>query len=545
MFPLAGDRSGSFVEMSANFSIIFQGENIRKASPELFEILEELFPIKFTSDTAGVNQPLGRMLLPGGQVGTAESVPSIELPLANTAGNEASLIEAKITFADNAEVPFPFRGRTLSSKVAAGFSSLKLMPGETVIASIDGAAVWIVREAGGMRHHRSSLPLPRVPEGGNFQNLLNGDRFLELLPLVHWLRELCKEDKDQGLPLRAQFMFDDPNLHWPSYGHVDYREIVMRAEKANYHVSFATVPLDNWFTHQPTAKIFRDNPRRLSLLVHGNNHVHQELLRDYTPTDRVFLLRQALQRIRQLETAAKVGVSRVMAAPHGACSEDMLAELPRCGFSGATISHGSLRAHNRSRAWVKSLGYRPAEIIKGCAVMPRWRLASNAQNTILLAAYLRQPMILVGHHGDLKGGLELLDDLAKFINSLGKVAWLDTAELAEINYRWKMNEGVFHLQPLGSRVRVKIPKGTKSLVVDHKGRADWRTWRVSSAGAASRQVEAGAVLDLSGAAEEEFLFEVPAQPSVELGEISHRREFRPFIRRLATEARDRLVAMVR
>ncbi|MEK7780127.1 MAG: hypothetical protein AAB370_01340 [Verrucomicrobiota bacterium] len=530
--------------MSANLSVILQSENIRKASPELFQILEELFPVKFASGVMAGSQPLGGILLTGEQGGGA-GVPTVEMPRATAAGNEASLIEAKIVFSDDAEVPFPFRGRALPSKVAAGFVALKLAAGETALASIEGQVIWSLRKTGSVRHYRTGLPLPQIPEGGNFQNLFNGERFLELLPLVHWLRQLCGENEYQGLPLRAQFMFDDPNLHWPSYGYVDYREIAARAEKANYHVSFATVPLDNWFTHQPTAKIFRENPRRLSLLVHGNNHVHQELLQNYTPEDRVFLLRQALQRIEQLEAAAKVGVSRAMAAPHGACSEEMLAELPKCGFVGATISHGSLRAHNRSRPWVKSLGYRPAEIIKGCAVMPRWRLASNAHNTILLAAYLRQPIILVGHHGDLKAGLELLDGLAGFINSLGTVAWLDTAELAEINYRWRMEDDVFRLQPLGSRVRVKIPNGTKSLIVDHGGQVGWQTWRVTSAGAAARSIEAGTIVNLSGATDEELLLEVPVQPSVKLDEISNRRIFRPFVRRLATEARDRLVALVR
>lgn len=530
--------------MSLNLSVILQSENIRKASPELFQILEELFPVKFTNEVVAASQPLGKILLAGEQGGGAENVPTIEIPSANATSGESPLTEVKIVFTDDVEMPFPFRGRVLSSKVPSGFSALKLVAGEAAIASIDGKPVWVVQKTDRARHYRTSLPLPHIPEGGNFQNLFNGDRFLELLPLVHWLREICSEDKSEGLPLRAQFMFDDPNLHWPSYGHVDYREIVTRAQKANYHVSFATVPLDNWFTHQPTAKIFRENPRRLSLLVHGNNHVHQELLQNYTPKERVFLLRQSLQRIEQLEAAAKVGVSRVMAAPHGACSEEMLAELPKCGFAGATISHGSLRAHNRSRSWVKSLGYRPAEIIKGCAVMPRWRLASNAHNTILLAAYLRQPIILVGHHGDLKGGLELLDSLAGFINSLGTVAWLDTAELAEINYHWRMEDDVFNLQPLGSRVRVKIPKGVKSFIVDHGGQVGWQTWRVALAGVA-RTIEARTIVNLSGATDEELLLEVPVQPSVKLDEISNRRAFRPFVRRLATEARDRLVALVR
>src|SRR3712207_7699471 len=46
-------------------------------------------------------------------------------------------------------------------------------------------------------------------------------------------------------PLRAAIMFDDPNLHWKSYGYIIYPELVEHAKEHNYHAVFATVPLDS------------------------------------------------------------------------------------------------------------------------------------------------------------------------------------------------------------------------------------------------------------------------------------------------------------
>jgi len=37
-------------------------------------------------------------------------------------------------------------------------------------------------------------------------------------------------------PLRACFVIDDPNLHWPSYGHLDYRRMAEHARRGGYHV---------------------------------------------------------------------------------------------------------------------------------------------------------------------------------------------------------------------------------------------------------------------------------------------------------------------
>jgi hypothetical protein len=170
------------------------------------------------------------------------------------------------------------------------------------------------------------------------------------------------------------------------------------------------------------------------LLVHGNNNNKKELARSYTEPERIFLLKQAIGRIERLERRSGLAVSRVMVPPHGACTEEMLAELPVCGFEAACISHGSLRAHNKSRAWTKSLGFRPFELIRGCPVLPRWGVSGDLKNTILLAAFLKQAIILRGHHQDLKDGPELLDELARFVNGLGPVAWLNMTDMARANH---------------------------------------------------------------------------------------------------------------
>jgi len=175
--------------------------------------------------------------------------------------------------------------------------------------------------------------------------------------------------------------------------------------------------------------MFRELRSRLSLLIHGNNHTKGELGRRYTGAQRVFLLRQAIQRIERLESRSGLAVSRAMVPPHGACSEEMLAALPICGFEAACISHGSLRAHNKSAAWAKTLGYRPYEIVRGCPVLPRWGFSGDVKNAILLAAYLKQAIILRGHHQDLKDGPKVLDDLAGFVNGLGSVKWMNMTDL--------------------------------------------------------------------------------------------------------------------
>ncbi len=128
----------------------------------------------------------------------------------------------------------------------------------------------------------------------------------------------------QDAPTRASFIIDDPNLHWPSYGHVRFPELALDAAENGYHVAFGTIPLDAWLVHPGVARLFRENRHVLSLLVHGNDHLREELNRPRSDREALALLAQALQRVTALERRAGVGVSRVMVAPHGLCGEQMM-----------------------------------------------------------------------------------------------------------------------------------------------------------------------------------------------------------------------------
>ena len=427
--------------------------------PALLTVLEDLFPVKF-SFALGCEVGIAGEILSASVCrmpkGGGMSVPSLSVPECENTPNKSDLIEIGVRFSDDPDVPFPFRGRALRTKVSAQPNTLALSPGERVLAGCESGPVWVVSENEGVKHFRSSFSLPVLPADGGLQDVLNGGRFLEVLPLLHWLRQVCWSRSEDAPALRACFIFDDPNLHWPRYGFVDYQQVAIHAETENYHVAFATIPFDTWFTHSGTAAIFRKHPSRLSLLVHGNNHTKRELAQAFSESERLFLLRQAIRRIERLERQSGLKVSRVMVPPHGACSEEMLAALPLCGFQAACISHGSLRAHNKARAWTKTLGYLPFEMVGGFPVFPRWGFVDDIRNTILLAAFLKQAIIIRGHHQDLKGGIGLLDDLAGFINGLGPVVWSNMTDLSRSSQWWGASSRSFSASPVNGATSPKM-----------------------------------------------------------------------------------------
>jgi hypothetical protein len=509
----------------------------------MLSALESFLPVTFEVSKGFDGTEAGELMIGSGSVTEPEDhhtrVTSLSLSASGVSSPNGRPEEAAITFSSDSDVPRPFRGKSLRVQLFGGPQVLAPVGRERVLASHETGPVWTVSEAGGVKHFRSGLGLPRFAATGSLCDVLNGDLFIGMLPLLHWLRELCASRRFDGPPLRACFVFDDPNLHWPRYGFVDFREIAAHAARENYHVSFATIPLDAWFTHKGTAGVFRSNATRLSLAIHGNDHTRQELAQNYTEAERASLLQQAVRRIERLERQAGVQVSRVMVPPHGACSHEMLGDLPRWGFEAACISHGSLRAHNEARPWTRTLGYLPAELIQGCPVLPRWALAGNTANLILLSAYLNQPIILRGHHQDLKEGVELLDQLANAINGLGPVLWSSLGDISRANFQWRMDGTVCRVKPLGRRIDFPIPASAEQLVVESPSNSLWENWQITGSEHVRVSVTSGAAIPLPETLHGVIAIEaVPARPT-STGSRLGRPVATAVGRRMLTEMRDR------
>src|SRR5690606_11170974 len=88
---------------------------------------------------------------------------------------------------------------------------------------------------------------------------LNGQAFLDLLPLVDWLRAVLKRDEWQQPPLRAAFIFDDPNLRWPEYGFLSFSTFATAGRERRFHTAMATIPLDAGAVGRAAAQIFREH----------------------------------------------------------------------------------------------------------------------------------------------------------------------------------------------------------------------------------------------------------------------------------------------
>jgi hypothetical protein len=443
---------------------IYPPERLQKEKP-LLEFLQDLYSVRFES-CSGPEGSFASIILFGATPGDAAvfTRSGHRCLLFATEGARVSSA-AEVSFPKSNRLPHFFWGKAVRDDHNSVIHPIALQNGDAVVAQRGEDAIWACRQAGAGSIEIIGFEPPRFAEGEYPHTHFQRDNFVRLLPLIQFVRQFSPWQRPG---LRANLMFDDPNLHRKTYGYVRYPELVRHARAVNYHASFATVPFDGWYIDRGAAALFRENADRISLLVHGNNHTFAELAQPYRNGERFASMAQALQRIRRMEQRSGVHVSRVMAAPHGGCSLEMADVLLKLGFEGASISRWSLMHHNPGHTWYPTFGFNIGEFLgPAFPIIPRFKLAKEREMDIFLMALLERPIIMVGHHDDLREGLQILEYFATRINSLGTVRWLDTESIARSNFCTHTSGDSLHIKTYSRRVRVTIPPGINWLCL-HK-----------------------------------------------------------------------------
>lgn len=364
-----------------------------------------------------------------------------------------------VQLGDDAALDRRLRGIVLHDRVTGPVGPVEGLA--TVLAATDSAPVWTA-SAGAMPVHRVRSVLAELEPGQVLWSMLSA-RPIAFIAVVQFLRSISAHLDWRAPELRATFMFDDPNLRWRSYGFIDYRRLVAHADAHGYHATMATIPIDGARAHRPTAELFARRSDRLSLLVHGNDHVKDELHAVRDETAAVTVAAQALRRIARLERHSRVRVDRVMAPPHGRCSERMAAAIGAVGFDALCAEHplpwtDEIPPDDLLAAW------RPAEFVQGCAVIPRMPLESS-DASIALRAFLDQPLVIYGHHQDVSDGLDRLVEVETLVDRLGNVRWTAMADIARSNWALRVDGDRAAIRPFSRRIRITLPAEVRTLEV--------------------------------------------------------------------------------
>lgn len=373
-----------------------------------------------------------------------------------------------IELAADTQLARPLRERRLSEECGPAALSASPLGGDCVLACADGCPVWWRRPGRSNWAHYSAFCPEELGANEALRDQLRAGRFMGLVPLLHLLRHICRELAWEERPLAAAFVVDDPNLHRSSYGHLGYRELIAHADRHGYHLGLATVPLDGWMSSRRASALVKSSPRALSLLMHGNDHVAGELGRLTDDRLAESVLAQALRRTLALERRCGIAIERVMVPPHEVCSATALSAMFRLGFEGACIGRRHPWRDSGSLSKFASaplIKWHPTDLIdEGLPILPRYPI-DRSREDLVFRALLGQPLIPFAHHWDFADGLDLLEQVASDINSLGDVRWGSIGSIARNCFFTRRTGQTLHVQMHSRRVVVDIPQGVCAVQV--------------------------------------------------------------------------------
>lgn len=513
----------------------------------LFTALEAAFPVRFEGRGSDQGQRDLDGLVEIGGDGAATAAAGAGVPSLALLGVEPEHPAAPVVqeLSGAAQLDSRLRGAALpDSRLGPRMGATPAPPERaTVLATCGGAPTWV--RAG--RWQRALLAPVELAAGEALRYRLCRERSAALLPLVHLLRELTRSRRWQPPPARATFLFDDPNLHWPSYGFLDLRTLGEHARTHGYHASLATVPLDTWFAHQGALRALSQSRGAISIAVHGNDHDGGELGAVASEAEAVPLAAQALRRIDAFERRTGAPVDRVMVPPHERCSEAALGGLLRCGFEAISMTLPFPWLAQPPHAWLTRpagvdalVGWRPADFIRGLPLLLRHPLADRSPAELALRAFLDQPLILYGHHDDLPDGLDVLAAAAREVEGIGPARWCSLAEIAANAYETRRDGALLGVRLLSNRVRVDVPATVGRIAVDLPPSHDGPPRpRLTVAG---RPAAIGEPIEVEPGTE--VAIELRPENAVDVSSIPPPRP-RPLAvaRRVASEGRDRLAPL--
>ncbi len=457
-------------------SIVVAPATAFQARPRLFSLLSELYPVDFTAWQPGAAAAFDGAILWEDEAGAKELMAISDLEcLVVTRSQKTAALGQKPTvqFSTPPGLDPAFRGQTMTEEGIVKIPALALHEGDEVLCRLASLPYWATRRNGTATLSLVALGPEEIADGETVYTHFNRCRWLQLLPFFHFLKQLTRDHAWEPPPVRACLMFDDPNLHWPTYGFLDLRQVARHARVLNYHVAFAMVPLDAWLINPRVKALFRAQAAQLSLCMHGNNHAPLELAAPLAPDQFTQMLAQGLRRIERFEKQTGVPVARVMVPPYGAFQEKVAEPMRRLGYEAACVSRASLTSWNPEKAWPATFGHGISEFIGGgLPVIPRQVMAPGHAGSYRLAAFLNQPIIPHGHHQDCARGLELLDAAALSINNLGAVTWTDMTAISHSNYLTRRENDTLIVKMLARHIALPMPAEIKQLVVERPWLAD-------------------------------------------------------------------------
>jgi hypothetical protein len=217
----------------------------------------------------------------------------------------------------------------------------------------------------------------------------------------------------------ANFTIDDLWLREP-YGHVNYEQLLRESKAHNFHTTIAFIPWNFDRSEAGVVNLFRGNPERLSICIHGNDHVHQEFgpLDSHSLEKQSASMRQGLARMAKFREMTGLEYDAVMVFPHSVSPKATFEELRRHDYLATA---NSLNVPSDSAAPEGAdFALRTATLqFGGIPSLRRYSVETEIPRAQLaIDVFLGNPMLFYAHESFFASGIDAFNKTADVVNSL-------------------------------------------------------------------------------------------------------------------------------
>ncbi|MDD5195496.1 MAG: hypothetical protein PHQ96_07495 [Candidatus Omnitrophica bacterium] len=437
----------------------------------LFKALEQIFYVNFVGCDTGEREDFDGGIIFDNQEDWRDR--TINMPAIIFTDSRLSLDKGSVSLIDfgrNSHIDKCLQGRSLTECGGALFKKISINDGDIILAACCGQPVWILSPSANSTTYVIAAPIGEVLEGEQLRAQLVKGKFLALVALVHFIREITGNSGWQEPPLRANIMIDDPNFHASSYGYFHFYKVAKIIEKNKCCISIATVPVDGWLARKYFFKFLKGKNAYFSILMHGNDHLKREFRECLSIKGGERMLAQALRRIERLEKKIGFHIERIQIPPHETYSKESIIAMLHLKYEGLYSARLPLKDCIPEEMLLAD--WYCAELTYGCFPVISRRYINNVLRSIteeedmIFNIFLRKPIVLCFHQRDLKSGLNILSQAADLTNSFGPVKWLSAEGILRSNYAIRYEDRRLHIRMYSRKVFLTIPQGVKEVIVE-------------------------------------------------------------------------------
>jgi hypothetical protein len=263
--------------------------------------------------------------------------------------------------------------------------------------------------------------------------------FAGAVPLVMYLKWLFRDICSGPHQTNACLIIDDPLLQ-QRYGFLDFRELLQLMDEQAFATTIAFIPWNWRRTNDATVSTFQNNSKRLSVCVHGCDHLGGEFsTRSATLLNR--MLETAKYRMNSLLERSGLHHDQIMVFPRGAFSPEAGSALKENGFIAA-VNTEVAPANGSNETTIADLWSVAILRYGEFPIFTRRYIAHGIEN-FAFDGLLGKPCFIVGHHELLRDhGKKLLEFIASLKSLNWKLCWQTLGNAVCRSYRVERRDGI-------------------------------------------------------------------------------------------------------